>query len=485
MVQGLHASGLGVVMDVVFNHTNASGLSDRSVFDKIVPGYYHRLNEKAEVERSTCCENTASEHVMMEKLIIDNLLMWTREYRVDGYRFDLMGHHMVSNMLAVRKALDALTQAKDGVDGKNVILYGEGWNFGEVANGLRGVNAIQSNLAGTGIGSFNDRLRDAIRGGSPFADPRTAGFATGLYYSANSDANEATDLQQLRLFLAQDFIRLGMAGTLKDYEFETMTGVKRGDQIQYNGSPAGYALNPQETVNYAAAHDNETLFDKVQWSMAANASMAQRVRANNLANAVIALSQGMAFFHAGDDILRSKSLDRDSYNSSDWLNAIDWTYETTNWGRGLPPSSRDRWDAARPILANPKLAPGKADVMLARDVFKEFLQIRKSSKLFRLSSGEEIKRRVSFPGAGRNQQPGMVAMLIDGNDGPDYKRVLVVLNSAPTKASFTDAALKDQKFTLHPVQQRSVDALTKDARYVAATGTFEVPPQSAVVFVIE
>ncbi len=168
MVQALNTAGLRVVMDVVYNHTHASGQNDKSVLDKVVPGYYHRLNAEGAVEKSTCCANTASEHVMMEKLMVDSLRTWATAYKVDGFRFDLMGHHMVANMLKVRERLSALTLDRDGVDGSKIYLYGEGWDFGEVAYGARGLNATQANLAGTGIGTFNDRMRDAVRGGSAF-----------------------------------------------------------------------------------------------------------------------------------------------------------------------------------------------------------------------------------------------------------------------------------------------------------------------------
>jgi pullulanase len=147
MVQALNQTGLRVVMDVVYNHTHAAGQDEKSVLDRVVPGYYHRLNERGAVETSTCCANTASEHQMMEKLMIDSLVTWAVEYKVDAFRFDLMGHHMVDNMLNVRAALDALTLEEHGVDGKSIYLYGEGWNFGEVADNARGVNATQFNMA--------------------------------------------------------------------------------------------------------------------------------------------------------------------------------------------------------------------------------------------------------------------------------------------------------------------------------------------------
>jgi len=165
MVQALNQTDLRVVMDVVYNHTNAAGQSERSVLDRVVPGYYHRLDVNGNVTSSTCCANTASEHTMMRKLMIDSVLTWATAYKIDGFRFDLMGHHMKTDMEELRSALDGLSLENDGVDGQSIYVYGEGWNFGEVADNARGVNATQGNLGGTDIGTFNDRIRDALRGG--------------------------------------------------------------------------------------------------------------------------------------------------------------------------------------------------------------------------------------------------------------------------------------------------------------------------------
>src|SRR5262245_3735004 len=125
MVQALAENGLRVVLDVVYHHTRAHGQDPLSVLDRIVPGYYHRLNGEGRVENSTCCSNTASEHAMMEKLMLDSVLTWARAYKVDGFRFDLMGHHMLAGMQRIRQALDALEPARDGVDGKRIYVYGE------------------------------------------------------------------------------------------------------------------------------------------------------------------------------------------------------------------------------------------------------------------------------------------------------------------------------------------------------------------------
>src|SRR5690606_32613604 len=126
------------------------------------------LSATGSVETSTCCQNVATEHEMAEKLMADSVPTWATDYGVDGFRFDLMGHHSRDNMVAVREALDALTLEDDGVDGESVYVYGEGWNFGEVADKARFRQATQGQLDGTGIGTFSDRLRDAVRGGGTF-----------------------------------------------------------------------------------------------------------------------------------------------------------------------------------------------------------------------------------------------------------------------------------------------------------------------------
>ncbi len=190
MVAGLHQAGLRVVQDVVFNHTNASGEGPNSNLDEVVPGYYHRLDSNGNLETGSCCADTASEHRMMEKLMIDTLVLNAREYKIDGFRFDIMSFHFLYNMQHIQAALRSLTPERDGVDGSKIYLYGEGFNFGDTANNQIGPNASQINLYGYGIGSFNDRIRDGIRGGSPFTDERVQGFATGLYTDPSDYTNQ-------------------------------------------------------------------------------------------------------------------------------------------------------------------------------------------------------------------------------------------------------------------------------------------------------
>ncbi|MEL6890628.1 MAG: pullulanase-type alpha-1,6-glucosidase, partial [Actinomycetota bacterium] len=215
MVQSLNQTDLRVVMDVVYNHTNSAGQAETSVLDRIVPGYYHRLDETGTVATSTCCANTATEHEMMGRLMVDSVVTWATEYKVDGFRFDLMGHHSKQNMLDVRAALDELTLEDDGVDGSSIYLYGEGWNFGEVADDARFEQATQLNMAGTGIGTFSDRLRDAVRGGGPFDDGQALldnqGLINGLWYDENGGALTG-DAALDELLLSADQVRVGLAG---------------------------------------------------------------------------------------------------------------------------------------------------------------------------------------------------------------------------------------------------------------------------------
>jgi len=487
MVQSLSRNGLRVVMDMVYNHTFAHGLDGKSVLDKVVPGYYHRLDWDGRVEQSTCCSNTASEHDMMRKLMIDSLLTWAVEYKVDGFRFDLMGHHMVADMQAVRIALDGLTMEKDGVDGKSIYIYGEGWNFGEVAYNARGVNAVQHNIGGTGIGVFNDRLRDAVRGGSPFGDILEQGFASGLYFQPNFSERRNPDRQRAMLIEYTEWIRISLAGNLKSYELIRENGDKiPASQIWYNGSSAGYTLDPQENIVYVSAHDNETLWDILQLKSDTSVTLKDRVRMNNLALSLVAFSQGIPFFHAGDDLLRSKSLDRNSYNSGDWFNKIDWTYQTNNWGVGLPSEGRDRWHLFQPLLANPALKPGQAEISFAATVFRDFLKIRKSSPLFRLRTAEAVQRSVFFLNNGYRQITGLIVMQLTDNDNldPVYRAIVVFFNANPEPVEFADDTYVNLRFELHPVQSASSDEILMRADFDTAKGQFIIPGRTTAVFVL-
>ncbi|HEX5996442.1 MAG TPA: pullulanase-type alpha-1,6-glucosidase, partial [Jiangellales bacterium] len=486
MVMALHESGLRVGMDVVYNHTSASGQQARSVLDRIVPGYYHRLSPTGALETSTCCANTATEHAMMEKLTIDSVVTWARDYKVDGFRFDLMGHHSLSTMENVRAALDALTVEDDGVDGESIYVYGEGWNFGEVANNARFQQASQLELFGAGIGSFSDRLRDAVRGGGPFdEDPRIQGFASGLFSEPNgSPANGSEDDQRDRLLLYHDQIKVGLAGNLRDYTFVDRTGATvKGKQVEYNGSPAGYAADPEETITYVDAHDNETLFDALTYKLPTDLTMDDRVRMNTLALSTTALAQGPSFWHAGVDLLRSKSLDRNSYNSGDWFNRVDWSYEDSTFGSGLPLAgdNQSKWPFMAPLLADPALKPAPDDIEAAHERALDLLRLRFSSPLFRLGTADLVQERVSFPSGGPDQTPGVIVMEIDDRAGsdidPDRERLVVIFNATPQSQTVeVDAAAT---LELHPVQASGADDVVKQT-FVDATSV-TIPARTVAV----
>ncbi|ASW55882.1 pullulanase-type alpha-1,6-glucosidase [Plantactinospora sp. KBS50] len=490
MVAGVNGAGLRVVLDVVYNHTAASGTDPKSVLDQIVPGYYHRLLEDGTVADSTCCANTAPEHAMMGKLVVDSIVTWARAYKVDGFRFDLMGHHPKANILAVRAALDRLTTARDGVDGRSILLYGEGWNFGEVAGDARFVQATQANMAGTGIGTFNDRLRDAVRGGGPFdGDPRIQGFASGLYTDPNGDpVNGSADEQRARLLHYQDLIKVGLAGNLAGYRFTDSAGASvTGAQVDYNGSPAGYTAEPGEAVTYVDAHDNEILYDALAYKLPAGTGAADRSRMQVLALATTALGQGTGFVAAGSERLRSKSLDRNSYNSGDWFNQIRWDCAAGNgFGAGLPPAAdnQDKWPYARPLLADPKLVPDCAAIDRADAGYAELLRIRRSSPVFGLASAAQVQRRVSFPLSGAGETPGVLTMRLDGR-GLDnrWSSLTVVFNATPDTARPALPQLRGADVSLHPVQRNAADPVLRTASFDAGSGTFTVPPRSVAVFV--
>lgn len=452
MVQALTKLGLRVAMDVVYNHSFASGVSKDAVLDRIVPGYYHRRDpDSGRVETSSCCANTASEHFMMEKLIVDTLLRWQKHYRIDAFRFDLMGHHMKRNMLKIKQAL-----------GPNTYLYGEGWDFGEVANGQRGENATQANLSGTGIGTFNDRLRDAIRGGSVFdcaSNLARQGYGNGMFVEPNtkqhhthtspaqaacsaSDQRSNEEAQAYREVLER--VKVGLVGSLKKYPLLSSDGtIKTADQIRYGDGKLGYTSFPFETINYISKHDNQTLWDINQLKLPAYLTLDERRQAQEFAISINLLAQGIPFFQLGTDLLRSKSLNRDSYNSGDWFNRVDYTGHLHNWNIGLPREDKDgvNWPFFKEILRILPERPSREQILLMRDRFRMWLRIRYSTPLFRLRDADEVIKRVRFIELAPqlNEPNGIIAMKI-GDERCRHNTILdqrwndvvVIFNPYPT-----------------------------------------------------
>jgi pullulanase/glycogen debranching enzyme len=249
----------------------------------------------------------------------------------------------------------------------------------------------------------------------------------------------------------------------------------------YSGEPAGYAQEPAEIVNYVGAHDNETLFDKIQWATPDDAGLDQRVRMHLLALSLVVFAQGIPFFHAGDEILRSKSLDANSYNSSDWFNAIDWTLADNGWGRGLPPSVPQHWGEARSLLRNAALRPSRAQAEFTRDVFCDMLRIRRDCSAFRLRSADEIRRRVRFCNCGPEQIPGLIVMHIDGAD-PGAPSVMAAWNAAACQQQAHVPIAMGRPLALHPILHQSADVVVRTAGFDAASGVLRMPGLTAAIF---
>tara|TARA_R110002153_G_scaffold190217_2_gene342974 strand:+ start:17971 stop:22035 length:4065 start_codon:yes stop_codon:yes gene_type:complete len=453
MNQSLHQIGLRVILDVVYNHAASSGLYDNSVLDKVVPGYYHRLNETSgQIENSTCCENTATEHKMMAKLMNNSLVSFAEHFGFDGFRFDLMGHIPKQAIVDAREAVRTVDA--------DTYFYGEGWNFGEVANNRRFEQASQLNMAGSEIGTYSDRQRDAVRDGAMF---------TGGSISE------------------QDVIRVGLVGNVGSYQFVAAsdTYISTYD-YQWNGQPAGYSIDPADTINYISKHDNETLWDKLQYALPANLGIQDRVRIQNVALSIPLLSQGIPFLHMGSDLIRSKSMDRNTYDAGDWFNRVDFTQASNNWNIGLPlaQDNQNNWGNISPISANANTDFTATDVQLSASLFKEFLQIRSDSKLFRLNSAEDIAQRIKFYNTGSQQVQGLIVMSLDDGIGladldNNNDAIVVIINGSASTQSVN--VNNTSAFVLHQSQQQSADPIVQTATF--NSGTFTVPPLTTAVFV--
>ncbi|MGL5326885.1 MAG: pullulanase-type alpha-1,6-glucosidase [Aeromonas sp.] len=476
--------GMNVVMDVVYNHTNESGLGAKSVLDKIVPWYYQRLNpETGSVENSTCCSNTAPEHAMFAKLMDDSLVTWARDYKIDAFRFDLMGHHPKDQMV---QALAAVKKVNP-----DMYFYGEGWNFGEVQDDKRFVQATQKHLAGTGIGSFSDRLRDAVRGGSPFdggdAIRKTQGFGNGAFV----DPNEMSKVELATALHQSDLVRLGMAGNLKEFVLTDKDGMpKKGSEIDYNGQPAGYAQDPVEVQNYVDKHDNQTLFDNLIYKAPAGAEL---VRMQGISLATAMLGQGIPFTHAGVELLRSKSMERDSYDSGDWYNKVDYTLADNNFNKGLPRKDKDgaNYPLIEQVLGK-HVKPGSAEMAQMVSFYQELAELRQSSRLLRLGSGAEVIKRVDFRNTGPDQVPGLIVMTVDDGVGagadldPAIDGLVVMINATNQSQSIGDFRDgKDQPIDLSGMQLSSAhhagNSIARDA--AVSGGSLTLGAWSAAVFV--
>jgi len=208
----------------------------------------------------------------------------------------------------------------------------------------------------------------------------------------------------------------------------------------------------------------------------------------NVANDLIALGQGVPFFHAGQDMLRSKSMDRDSYNSGDWFNRLDFTYMWNNWGAGLPVASENiaNWPIMAPLLANPTLQVSTDEIQFAAEHFREMMQIRKSSRLFRLPDEAAVIGHLSFLNTGPAQIPGLIVMVLVDDDGSIdsvHQRIAVLFNATDDPQDFAAPSLAGYPLALHAVQQASADPVVATSSWDGNTSIFSVPPRTTAVFV--
>ena len=285
MVQGFHNNGLGVILDVVYNHT---GLTEGANFNLEVPGYYYyrQTGDGGWSDASGCGNETASERTMVRKFIIESCLHWAKVYHVDGFRFDLMGIHDIETMNLLTVALKKINP--------DIIVYGEGWTGGwsPLPDSKRAVKANTYMLGH--VAAFSDDLRDALKG-SVF-DARSRGFVSG-----------ASGMEET--------IKFGVIGSIRHPEV--------------HAGRAAWTREPWQAVSYVSCHDNQTLYDKLKLSCA-DAPEEEIQRMHLLANAVVLTSQGIPFLHAGVEMLRTKNGEHNSYNLPDAINQIDWSWKTTH-----------------------------------------------------------------------------------------------------------------------------------------------------------
>ncbi|MDX7997651.1 pullulanase-type alpha-1,6-glucosidase [Xenorhabdus sp. Reich] len=482
MVQAIKQQlGMNVIMDVVYNHTDTAGPASRtSVLDKVVPWYYHRLDEiTGNIENNTCCSDTAPERRMFAKLIEDSLITWVKDYKIDAFRFDLMGYHPKAQIILALEKVRAVNPS--------IYFLGEGWNSGQDD---RFETASQLNLAGTGIGTFSDRLRDAVRGGGPFDVADGIRLNQGVGNGAGTLPNEIAklDLDAVRHLL--DWVRLGMAGNLADFVMTDKDGVvKTGREIDYKGVAAGYASSPIEVLNYVSKHDNQTLWDIISYKAAYEADLATRIRMQAVSLSTVFLGQGLAFDQQGSELLRSKSFTRDSYNAGDWFNRVSYDYQDNNYDVGMPERSNDGNNY--PLINRVKNKVKKADqtdVLQMMAFYQELLRLRQFSPLMYLGDSASIKQRIDFVNVGPHQQTGLLVMTIDDGNTTShdldwrFDGLVVAINAAPWAVTVKDLNIKGLK--LNDIQRESGAMSLAAGVQVMETGEVTMPAWSAAVLVL-
>jgi pullulanase len=283
MVAALHRNGFRVVLDVVYNHT---GYTDNSNFNLLVPGYYYRHRADGQWSNASACGNeTASERFMMRKYIIESLKHWLNEYKLDGFRFDLMGIHDIETMNIISKELHAIDPS--------IFIYGEGWKAGDSPLPDEQLALKQFTWKLDSIAAFSDDLRDGVKGS--WHDHKAKGFVSGAKGMEES-------------------IKFGVVAATEHPQVDY-------SKVNYSDTP--WAGEPFKCINYVSCHDNHTLYDKLKITNP-DATEAEIIKMHKLANTIVMTSQGIPFLHAGVDFLRTKRGVENSYQSPDSINQIDW-----------------------------------------------------------------------------------------------------------------------------------------------------------------
>lgn len=322
MVAALHRNGFRVVLDVVYNHT---GYTDNSNFNLLVPGYYYRHRADGSWSDASACGNeTASERFMMRRYIIESLKHWVNEYKIDGFRFDLMGIHDIETM-------NIISQELHDID-PTIFIYGEGWKAGDSPLPDEQLALKRFTWKLDSIAAFSDDLRDGVKGS--WHDHEAQGFVSG-----------AKDLEES--------IKFGVVAATEHPQVDY-------SKVNYSDTP--WAGEPFKCINYVSCHDNHTLFDKLKITNP-NATEAEIIKMHKLANTIVMTSQGIPFLHAGVDFLRTKQGVENSYQSPDSINQIDW---------GRKHIYRDVFDYYRDLITLRKSHP--AFRMTSNDFIKENLE---------------------------------------------------------------------------------------------------------------
>lgn len=362
MVKTFHDHGIGVILDVVYNHTG--GRIDGSNFNLEVPNYYYRFNEDGSLSDAAACGNeTASERVMLRKFIIESVAYWAKEYHLDGFRFDLMGIHDIETMNEISITLKNINP--------NIIIYGEGWTAGDSPLPIE-QRALKHHMKQMPqISAFSDDIRDGIKG-SVF-DENSTGFVSGAI-----DTEES--------------IKFGIVGAIEHPQI---------DYGKVNYSKASWANEPWQAISYVSCHDNHTLYDKLKVSRM-DADEATLIAMDKLANAIVMTSQGIAFMHAGAEMLRTKKGHENSYNTPDSINQIDWNLKVVY-----------------------------KDVV---EYYKNLIALRKTHPAFRMASTDDIRRNLEF----KHIENGLVSYQISNHaNGDDWNTILVIYNANPKPISYT------------------------------------------------